>query len=311
MINCYDEGTIQAFLDGELDFAAAENFTRHIAVCASCAAMLEVAEAESALIFAAFNENEDFSPLVPTERLRSKVFASIAEIENRPTVWERVKNFSFGWNFAAPQFAAVAVVLITVSAAILLIVLPRRNSEKDSLAQIQTAPTVNSVNPIVKNSSGDIASKNTSPIIADTVNETETERKIQPTIAAYQPKTEKGLQKPTARQTAVKNSGSVETIAYRPPPAETLAGESSYLKTIATLTETVSRTKDQVMKPSTRVEFERDLAVVDDAIDRMQKEVRKNPRNEAAKDVLRASYQNKIDLLNSVADKGELVASMR
>ena len=48
-----------------------------------------------------------------------------------------------------------------------------------------------------------------------------------------------------------------------------------------------------------------------DAIVKMQKEVRKNPKNEAARQVLRSSYQNKIDLLNSVAEKTELMASIR
>ncbi len=53
------------------------------------------------------------------------------------------------------------------------------------------------------------------------------------------------------------------------------------------------------------------MAVVDDAIDKMRREVKKNPRNESAKQVLYSSYQNKIDLLNSVSQKGELMASLR
>lgn len=312
MMNCYDEGTIQAFLDGELDFAATEKFTRHIAVCESCAAALEIAEAETAFAFAAFTESEDFSPLVPTERLRLNILASIADFEKRPTFWSRLKKFSFGWNLATPQFAAAAVLLVTISAAILLLVLPQQKGGKDSLAQAQAVPTENSSNSIVS-SSTDESVKTDAPFIAELGDETERENKIHPTTAVYQPKAEKTSPRIVTNRNAGKISLNAEPIAYRPQPAsaENLAGEGSYLKTIATLTESVSRTKDQVMKASTRVEFERDLAVVDDAIDRMQKEIRKNPRNEAAKDVLRASYQNKIDLLNSVADKSELVASMR
>jgi hypothetical protein len=52
------------------------------------------------------------------------------------------------------------------------------------------------------------------------------------------------------------------------------------------------------------------MAVVDDAIKKMQREVRRNPKNEAAREVLRSSYQNKIDLLNSVAEKSELMATL-
>ena len=90
---------------------------------------------------------------------------------------------------------------------------------------------------------------------------------------------------------------------------ETISGEQSYLKTIATLKQTVDNRKDELMKPSTRVAFEKDMAVVNDAIKKMKEEVRKNPKNTAAKEVLRSSYQNKIDLLNSVAEKSELMAS--
>jgi hypothetical protein len=73
----------------------------------------------------------------------------------------------------------------------------------------------------------------------------------------------------------------------------------------------VSRQKDSVLRPSERVSFERDMAVVDDAITKMKKEVRRNPKNESAKQVLYTSYQNKIDLLNSVSQREELVASLK
>jgi hypothetical protein len=90
-----------------------------------------------------------------------------------------------------------------------------------------------------------------------------------------------------------------------------LPGEESYVKTIANLSQTVSGQKDAVMRPSERIAFERDMAVVDDSIKRMRSEVRKNPANESAKQVLYTSYQNKIDLLNSVSQKEELIASIR
>jgi hypothetical protein len=83
------------------------------------------------------------------------------------------------------------------------------------------------------------------------------------------------------------------------------------LKTIAALTKTVDKRKDETLKPSARFAFEKDLAVIDDAIGLMQKEVKRNPKNEVAKEMLRSSYQNKIDLLNSVTEKSELMASLR
>ena len=65
------------------------------------------------------------------------------------------------------------------------------------------------------------------------------------------------------------------------------------------------------MRPSQRVAYEHDMAVVDDAIVKMKKEVKKNPANRSARQVLYASYQNKIDLLKSVSQKEELMASLR
>jgi hypothetical protein len=90
-----------------------------------------------------------------------------------------------------------------------------------------------------------------------------------------------------------------------------MPGEESYVKTIANLSKTAEQKKDDVMQPSQRIAYERDMAVVDDAIAKMRKEVKKNSKNESARQVLYLSYQNKIDLLNSVSQKEELMASLR
>jgi len=83
------------------------------------------------------------------------------------------------------------------------------------------------------------------------------------------------------------------------------------VSTISTLSKTVEDKKDGVLRPSQRVAFERDMAMVDDSIAKMRKEVKRNPKNETARQVLYSSYQNKIDLLNSVAQKEELMASIK
>ena len=90
-----------------------------------------------------------------------------------------------------------------------------------------------------------------------------------------------------------------------------LPGEESYIKTIADLKDNVDQQKDRVLTPSTRVSYERDMAVVNDSINKMRDVVRKNPRSQAARQVLYASYQDKIDLLSSVAQREELMASLR
>jgi ribosomal protein S15P/S13E len=102
------------------------------------------------------------------------------------------------------------------------------------------------------------------------------------------------------------------TIYREPVSADGyLPGEESYVRTIADLKQNVDEQKDVVLTPSTRVSYERDMAVVNDSIKRMRDEVKKNPKNQAAKQVLYASYQDKIDLLNSVAQREELIASLK
>ena len=90
-----------------------------------------------------------------------------------------------------------------------------------------------------------------------------------------------------------------------------MPGEESYIRTIEELNTSVEMQKDRVLPPSSRIAFERDLAIVNDSISRMQQVVRRNPRDQAAKQILYAAYQNKIDLLNSVGEREELMASLR
>ena len=122
------------------------------------------------------------------------------------------------------------------------------------------------------------------------------------------PRVERAVFKAEVRRTAP----AVTAMTVEPAAAAYLPGEESYVKTIASLSRTVDEQKEAgVLRPSQRVSFERDMAVVNDAIARMKKEVKRNPRNESAKQVLYSSYQNKIDLLNSVSQKEELIASIR
>jgi hypothetical protein len=117
--------------------------------------------------------------------------------------------------------------------------------------------------------------------------------------AAYRPDNRRMIAPAVYRTTANANSN-----GYMP-------GEESYVKTISSLSKSVDEQKDNVMRPSERIAYERDMAVVNDAIAKVRTEVKKNPKNESAKQVLYSSYQNKIDLLNSVSQKEELLVSLK
>lgn len=308
---CFDEGTIQAFLDGELPTDLLENVARHTAMCANCSMLLMQAEKEAAFAFSALDA--EFNSLVPTERIRTNLYDAISKIEEpRTSFWTRI--FGVGFSFSNPSIVAFASLVLVVGLFTVLFI--NRESGKmggNEVAVVKPNPDVVAVNnPPVHNdpiNSGnetgnsepdnDNTQKNkpviTAPIYRPAVSE-------QATIQKANFKPEKSAieeRRPKIEDRPVSNSGSV------------LLGEESYIKTIATLTESVNSRKDSVMRPSERVAFETDLAVVDDAIAKMRKEVRRNPKNEAAKQVLRSSYQSKIELLNSVAEKTELMATLR
>ena len=72
------------------------------------------------------------------------------------------------------------------------------------------------------------------------------------------------------------------------------------MRTIATLNATLK--SDRPMRPSLRVEYEHNLALLDQAIQMTRDAARKNPKDPQAAQFMFAAYQSKVDLLNQVAD---------
>jgi hypothetical protein len=290
---CFDEGMIQAFFDGELDSGLLEQVARHVSGCEPCAFLMSEIEAESASVAAAF-EIENFE-LVPTERLRTKIFTEIAEFETGGASWlskaAAALGFSRGFRWTSPSVAAFAsLVLVVGVVAVLLTSRPEVTTQP--VAQIspkiapaeKTLPGIPQAEPKSALPAGEISER--API------ETAIARK-----AVY----------------VEPRANDADRVIAREPVAESqpLQGEERYLQTIKTLKGSVDTHKEETLKPSALVSYERDMAVIDDAISKMQKAARKNPKDEAARQVLFSSYQNKIDLLSAVSDKTELMASLR
>ena len=288
--NCLDIGIIQAFLDCELDQAETARVSSHISMCNDCAVLLAQAEDESSMVFSALER--EFNTLVPTQRLWNKINDSIeTERETRP-FWEKAWA-GFAAAFAAPSLVAAAGLLIVVG--VLALIWTNRNVTQPQVAGTQ-APMVNTQPaPVISPESPFI------PAIEP--------KEIKPTV----PKVELASYHPAKREVAKASSPNKSAVTPSTPAVSDgyMPGEESYIKTISSLAKTVDKQKDTVMRPSQRIAYERDMAVVDDSISRMRNEVKKNPRNESAKQVLYSSYQNKIDLLNSVSQKEELMVSLR
>ena len=281
--NCLDIGTIQAFLDRELSHAESTRVSGHIAACDGCALMLSQAEDESAVVFPALER--EFNTLVPTQRLWNKINDAIETERREAPFWQKAWAF-LRVSLANPLMAIAASLIIVVG--------------------IFTAIMMNRTAPVTETPSGEVAEASAPVVATPPVIETFDPTTSTPPIvrferASYRPE----MQHITTQPAVITRSASTA------PANDYMPGEESYVKTIANLSKTVEQKKDDVMRPSQRISYERDMAVVDDAIAKMRKEVKKNPKNESARQVLYSSYQNKIDLLNSVSQKEELMASLR
>jgi anti-sigma factor RsiW len=304
---CLEMGAIQAFLDGETSPAQSLVISDHIADCDRCAALLALAEEETAVVFSALER--ELNTLVPTQRLWNRINESIAEEKSRMPVWQRALGFLSG-NIATPSFASAFGLLIVFGmiAAVMTYQPDMFTSQGPIADHIQPPAPVPSKAPsdeVVVSTTGSDAMISPAPAAQDAerdvtfVRETNLPAERIRRIAA-----ESNIRQPVKAVRTVYTPEADAAPGYLP-------GEESYVKTIADLKQSVDGQKDEVMSPSSRVSFERDLAVVNDSIKRMQDAVRKNPRNQAAKQILYSSYQDKIDLLNSVAQREELMASLR
>lgn len=287
--DCLDIGIIQAFLDGELAHTESARVSGHVATCDACALMLADAEDESALVFPALER--EFASLVPTQRLWSKINASIETEKQSAPFWQRAWAF-ITLNLTTPSFVAAAGMIVVFGIAALLIIdRGYKSPQVAGVRPVQVSAPQPAAPPVASASSPDTVVSNipeTRPVMAEQIS----------------------LRSAVRRPRTTTVTG---TTAFASPDVSNgyFPGEESYVKTIASLSRSVESAKDAVMRPGERVAYERDMAVVDDAIAKMRTEVKRNPRNESAKQVLYSSYQNKIDLLNSVSQKEELVASLK
>jgi hypothetical protein len=300
MEKCFDEVILQAFLDNELPLELSQNVARHVADCDSCAILLAEVEEETSFTFNALEQ--EFDTLVPTNRLWTKINESIETQSRNQSLWYRISNFRFqisDFKLNMANVAAFASLLMIVGVVTVLIVVKNNNvsgdvaEKKPPIQTVQTAKIDNTA-PIIQ------------PPISVPVTETKPRNTANPQFR---------VEKANFVKSEPSRKPEVETpiVTPKPQPAapQYLDGEESYVNTIARLEKTVDGNKDEVLKPSARFAYEKDLAVVNDTIDKMKKEVKKNPKNEGAKQVLFSSYQNKIELLNSVTQRSELMASMR
>ena len=86
-------------------------------------------------------------------------------------------------------------------------------------------------------------------------------------------------------------------------PASFRDAELGYLRSIGELRAVLQKQKS-VLRPETVATVENSLLVIDAAIDEARKALMADPGNETLVDLLKASYERKLDLLRRAADLG-------
>ncbi len=299
---CFEIGTIQAFLDGETSPDLSFKISGHVADCDNCALALAVAEEESSIVFSALDR--EFNSLAPTQRLWSSINEAISYEKAHTSFWDKLRVSVFTL-LANPSLTVAASVLIVFGLFAVL-----WNFSPDGPVEMARQTPVGPVadpqptqTEVVDLTSGPevIAPPSKGGYIVDQTNLSP--EKVGKLALQAKYDREKNQAKPL--RLVDRSSPNIT------PVEQYLPGEESYIRTISDLKQNVDVQKDRILDPSTRIAYERDMAVVNDAIKKMKEVVKKNPRNQSAKQVLYSSYQNKIDLLNSVAEREELMASFR
>ncbi|HKR61313.1 MAG TPA: zf-HC2 domain-containing protein [Pyrinomonadaceae bacterium] len=295
MRECLDEAILQSYFDGELSGQQLESVTSHLAACSTCAETARGIEAETALLAAAFAP--EFEAAVPTEQLRRRIDAAIAGLQT-PSVPVNESSASSvrGWlqSLFAPlsftpqrAFGYAGLVLVLGFAAIL------------GIMQWRTATPDNR----------SVASRETTPGFRGNIGSVATPSPANSPAAPAASPVKSAPTSTSPRNTAPRryaNPSNVgETVAKATPKADDkvklLPGERSYLQTIAKLDSTI-KSNSRPMRPALQAEYQRNLALVDRALATTRDAAKKNPNDPDAAEFMMAAYQNKVNLLNAVAE---------
>jgi hypothetical protein len=280
MTRCLDEGKLQSYFDGELPIEMMESVTSHLASCVTCAAAARELEEESALLTSALAM--EFEASIPTERLRERINEAV--LGDRLAAAQSTQKagfFSGLLNFGTQRTLGYASLAVVLAFAAIVGVVKMRTSTIAPPQVDQTNSQAGNIQQPEKNVGAQASPKQVS---------TETPKAELPPREA-------------SRNFVAVNYKKPASIITTPQPAQVklIPGERSYLQAIARLDSTIKSNKKS-MRPALQVEFERNLAVVDRAIQATRSAAKSNPNDPDAADFMFAAYQSKVDLLNTIAD---------
>ena len=303
---CLDEAVLQAYIDGELSQAETGEAASHIAACEPCAAALATAEGEAALFSSAFAIDD--SVTVPTEALRARINAAVAQLESAPeTNQRRTRGWNFGgffaplaglFDFTPQRAAAFASILAVAAVALTYFAVSRQPNKSADSSPSQIAQNVTSAPPPTSSNTrtnGDNTNDGGTGEITNVGEISNQSKKAAVVPASY-------------HHRHVGGSGVKTPIDKVPEAPKLLPGEKDYQTAIASLEKTIKIGGDAVLRPAVRVEYERNLAILDNAIAQTREVAAKDPKDKDAVGFLMSAYQSKVELLTKVADQAQVAA---
>jgi hypothetical protein len=282
-----DEGIIQAYIDGELSSEHAAETTAHLAACEACSAALAEAEGESSFFASAFAPDDSLN--VPTAALRARLNAAVAQLESstesnqQHSQGRRFGGFlaSLAGLFSFTPQTAVAFAGLLVVVAVGIIYFSSRKSP-----QAPDAPEVAQTNP------APAPALTTMPEV------------FKPEPDATPVKADKWPTYVAVSHRSFKR----RPVAPLAPKEETMPGEKEYRTAIASLEKTIKHGGDESLRPALRADYERNLALLDSAIQQTRQVAAQNPKDKDAVSFLMSAYQSKVELLTRVADQAQVAA---
>lgn len=294
---CLDIGTIQSFLDRELRPDEVSGVSEHIAGCDACALLLSQADEQNSQVFAVLDR--ELNALVPTQRLWTRISDTITEEKSQVPVWQKIYAFLKA-GLLNPSLAVAAGSIIVVGLVFAFWNAGGAGSPDQAAVRNVSVPSVPAAGEIKTEtaavSNGTVTSASGLP-----------EKEVKPVEVTNYSASEL---KQRVIRADYRVAGAKTERTFTASSPRYLPGEESFIKTIDELQRDTSA-QNANMRASGQVAFQRDLALVDSSIERMRKVVQKNPRNQAARQILYSSYQDKIDLLKSASQREELVASFQ
>ncbi|MET0646533.1 MAG: zf-HC2 domain-containing protein [Pyrinomonadaceae bacterium] len=285
-----DEGIIQTYLDGELSQEQTAATASHLAACEACSAALAEAEHETSFFANAFAPDDSLN--VPTAALRARLNAAVAQLEASAESEQRhsqARSLGGFWaslsglfTFTPRTAAAFATLLVAVAAGIIYV-----SSQKSQ--QTTTTPQVVQSNPVpapplvTMTPEGNVPKPGATPA--------KEEKPAAQVLANHTPRLHR--KRPTAPSA---------------PKEEVLPGEQEYRTAIASLEKTIKLGGDESLRPALRADYERNIALLDSAIEQTRRVAAQNPKDKDAVGFLMATYQSKVELLTRVADEAQVAA---